>query len=194
MQVLTFAFIGRIFTNKRPLVNNLVSLGKSVVSIPLSVALQLWIDNYGWYGCLLLMGGVVLQALPFSLLLTHVEKKFPEKLGSKLGKTNETKLVDYKLLTEKKFIIYVVSCGFHVASMVIVSIYLIRFAQSLGIDSIAAASLRSIIAIINIILRPIIGFISSKETVFGWAMDRTILMIFVLLLQTASTILMAAIQ
>ena len=194
MQVLTFAFIGQIFTDKRPLVNNLVSLGKAVVSIPLSLALQIWINNYGWYGCLLLMGGVVLQALPFSLLLTHIEKKFPETVGNKLNKAKEGKLIDGKLLKNKIFIIYVISCGFHVASMVIVSIYLIRFAQSLNIDSIAAASLRSVIACVSIFLRPIVGFISSKEQVCGWVMDRTIILIFVLLFQTISTILLALIS
>ena len=194
MQTSTFSFVGQIFTKNRPFVNNVVSMGRSVVSIPLSVAVQLWIDNYGWYGCLLLMGGVVLQALPFSLLLTHTINKMPEKLQTKFKTSKRKKVLDVKLLKNKTFLLYVTGCGFHMASMILVSIYLVRFSQSLDIDSVASASLSSILSLLDICLRPIVGWFMSKTEIFGWKVDRTLLFPLFLMIQSVSTFLMATIS
>ena len=194
LQTSTYAFVGQVFTKNRPFVNNLVSMGKSVISIPLSVAVQIWIDNYGWYGCLLLMGGVVLQALPFSLLLTHTIKKMPKDLKTKFEQTKRKKVIDVKLLKNKTFLLYVTGCGFHMASMILVSIYLVRFSQSLDIESIASASLTSILSLVDICLRPIVGLIMSKEEIFSWKVDRTLLLPVFLIIQTISTFLMAVIS
>ena len=194
VQTSTFSLVGQIFTKNRPFVNNVVSMGRSIISIPLSVALQLWIDSYGWCGCLLLMGGVVLQALPFSLLLTHTINKMPEKLRTKFKTSKRKKVLDVKLLKNKTFLLYVTGCGFHMASMILVSIYLVRFSQSLGVDSIASASLISIVSLLDICLRPIVGWFMSKTEIFGWKVDRTLLFPLFLVIQTISTLLMATVS
>lgn len=146
-----FAIIGLTFKDKRPLANNVMTMGSALMAIPLSPIVQLWIDEYSWRGAILLLGGLFLNAIPSALLMTRTPR---------IGEKREWNLSEMKF----SFLCYMVAAGADLAAMVCVSVYLIRYSQSKGIDDYLAASLSSILSIVDLCLRPISGYFTSLST------------------------------
>lgn len=178
-----YALAGQIFTGKRPLVNNMISAGSAISSIPLSLLAQLWINSYSWRGSLLLMGGVVLNTLPAVLLTMSGAERCNAR-----RKADRRKLIDTSLLKSPLFLLYCVGCGMHMASMVLVSTYLIRYAQSRGVSSISAAGLSSVIGAVDIALKPVVGYMASLTKIGSWRVNRSYLLSVGAVLQSISTL------
>ncbi|XP_076807388.1 monocarboxylate transporter 6-like [Clavelina lepadiformis] len=180
-----YALIGQVFVDKRPLVNNIVSLGSAMSAIPLGLLVQLWIDSYGWRGSVLLLGGIVLNSLLFVYLIKILSTQRDVVLRSK-----SRKLLNIELLRTVIFPAYCIACGLHMASMVCVSVYLVRFAQSLGISNYQAAGLTSIMGLVDILLRPAVGYLTSIEKVGRVRVNRCVVLYVSMAVQAVTTLLL----
>nr|XP_039263763.1 LOW QUALITY PROTEIN: monocarboxylate transporter 12-B-like [Styela clava] len=150
----TVALIGMRFKEKQSLYINIVTMGSALSAIPLSPLLQLWIDIYGWRGAYLLLGGVVLNAIPSCFLMVS------SKINKKMTNANR-KLIDLDLMRSYTFPVYAIASGCDMAAMVAIGVYLVRFAQYKEVDNYIAASLPSIVAVVDLILRPISGYVTT---------------------------------
>lgn len=148
----TFAILGMRFQEKRPLANNIMTMGSALLAIPLSPLVQLWIDEYTWRGAILLLGALFLNVIPNALLITR---------NSGEAKKREWRLSDLKIVKTFSFPCYMLVSGADLTAMVCVSVYLVRYAQSKGVDYYLAASLSSLMAIVDLCLRPISGYLVS---------------------------------
>ena len=147
-------------------------MGGSLVSVPMAIVLQLMCDRYHWSGALVIIAGLMLNSVPMGMLYTHVIRHLPPGLSTALKRSKRKKIIDLSLLKNASFVLYVVSCGFHMAAMVTFSIYLIRFAQSMGVESTKAASLSSTLGFIDVSLRPLVGYLVSRKRICGRRLDR----------------------
>jgi len=166
-----YAVIGQVFAKKRPLVNNIVTTGSAIASIPLSVAAQLWIDWYGWRGSVLLIGGVLLQSLVCSVLTFNMANRCDAEMFGK-----KRKLFDLSLLKSTSFLMYCVACGFHLSSLTVVSVFLVRFAQSRGVSDLLAAGLSGVIGAVDTILKPFTGYLFSLNKIGCCAVKRMLIL------------------
>ncbi|XP_018673439.3 monocarboxylate transporter 4-like [Ciona intestinalis] len=181
-----YALLGQIFTDKRPLVNNIVTIGSAVSGIPLSLTVQLWLDEYGLAGSMLLMSGVLLNSLPAILALMVMGEKSNISMSAA-----KKKVFDFNILKNSGFTFFCLASGLHIASTITVCSYLIRFAQSIGIGNYEAASLSSIMAAIDICLRPITGYLTSLSHIGNFQINRFYVIIWSLILQSAVTVIFA---
>lgn len=149
----SLAFVSQKFEVKRSLANNIVTTGSALISIPLSPLIQYFIYYYGWRGANLLLGGMILNGIPLSLLL------ITRKTNSNIAQSR--KLIDMDLLKTLSFPLYAIGTAFHVASAIIVSIYLVRYAQEQGIGDYEAATLASAYSFMDLALRPLSGYLTS---------------------------------
>lgn len=133
-----------------------MTMGSALMAIPLSPVVQLWIDAYSWRGAVLLLGGLFLNTMPSGLLMTQ---------HSRTGIKRQWKLSEMKILKTFSFFSYMVCSGADLAAMVCVSVYLVRFSQSKGVDDYLAASLSSILSVVDLCLRPISGYATSLSNV-----------------------------
>ena len=183
----TYALAGIIFTTKRPLVNNIISTGSAVLAIPLSLLVQLWIDQYTWSGSILLLGAVMLHVVPFALLLTGNMESLDVNSNTINNNKTKKRIFHLELLKSPTFLIYILSCGLHMSSMVLISVYLVRYAQSRNVNNYEAAALSSLISAVDIITRPIIGFITSQPKFGGRFIDRSFILCMAMVMQAVTT-------
>jgi len=155
-----YAVVGQVFAKKRPLVNNIVIAGSAVASIPLSIVAQLWIDWYGWRGSVLLVSGVLLQSLVSSVLTFNMASRCDAEMFGK-----KRKLFDLSLLKSTSFLMFCVGCGFYYSALTVVSVFLVRFAQSRGVSDLLAAGLPGIMGAVDTILKPFTGYLLSLNKI-----------------------------
>lgn len=126
---------------------------------------------------MILLGGIMLNTIPVSLVM--VSKKINEKYLINKSK----KILDLKLLKSPVFLMLVIANGLHISSLIAVTIYLMRFAQSCGINNYLAASLSSIIGFIDVVLRPFAGVLTSMDTIRGVKVKRSYIFSIAALIQ-----------
>nr|XP_039263668.1 monocarboxylate transporter 3-like [Styela clava] len=166
VNVPTIALIGIRYKEKRSFFNNIVTMGSALTAIPLSPLVQLWIDVYGWRGAFLLIGGVILNVIPSCLLMISA------KMNKQIAPAKR-RLIDLSLLKSITFPAYAVAAGCDMAAMVAITVYLVRFAQDRDVGNYIAASLSSVISIVDLTLRPISGYITTLTNIGPIPIRRT---------------------
>ncbi|XP_035670345.1 monocarboxylate transporter 12-like [Branchiostoma floridae] len=174
--------VGRYFTKRRLLANSLMTLGGSLGAFAFPPLFQLLIDEYGTKGALLIAGGITFNITAFGALVRPIHlkgdaqnttSKQPDLLdhGSKSSPVNEQgkrscnvrksflSVLDLNLLREPAFALFIISTGFQASNRQASSIYLVPRAKFLGVEEYPAAFLMSILGIVGMVGRLLVGML-----------------------------------
>ncbi|XP_078667461.1 monocarboxylate transporter 13-like [Branchiostoma floridae x Branchiostoma belcheri] len=165
--------VGRYFTTKRLKANSMMTLGGTLGAFAFPPLLQLLIDEYGTKGALLIAGSIACHITAFGALVrplhlrgdakntTDKQPRLVDEQGRRTCNARKSFLsaLDLNLLREPSFAIFIISTGFQASNLPATDIYLIPRAKVLGIEDYPAAFLMSILSIVSIVGRLLIGLL-----------------------------------
>lgn len=171
-----FTMSGEIFRTKLSFVNNTFSASHALVAVGLAPVTQFLIEHYGWRGAMLILGGIVLQAVPISLLSGRYFEKIKTVQAESIEKSN-CKPTDAPsknarmsacsqiicLLRNPLFLTYGLSMTFATIARLSVLLFTVRYAQSVGISNGMAVSLITVQEVLSMICGPLLGFLTSSS-------------------------------
>uniref|UniRef100_A0A8C6X733 Solute carrier family 16 member 8 n=1 Tax=Naja naja TaxID=35670 RepID=A0A8C6X733_NAJNA len=176
--------LGSYFDKRRPLANGLAAAGSPVFLSALSPLGQILLENFGWRGGFLIMGGLLLNCCTCGALMRPLavgtkkrrEKRMdeaggtldnvkkPKKLKKKKGKKMKS-LLNFSIFKIRGFIIYTIAKFIMVLGLFVPTILLVNYAKDTGIPDKEAAFLLSIIGFIDIFARPSCGMLAGMKRI-----------------------------
>lgn len=170
-----FTMSGEIFQTKLSFVNNTFSSSHALVAVTLAPLMQFLIEYYGWRGAMLILGGIVLQAVPISLISGRLFEKIEIAQGKSMdeinprlahrdgvsGKTNTTSQI-IRLLRNPLFLTYGFSMTCATVARLSVLLYTVRYAQSVGVSDGMAVRLITLQEVLSMVCGPLLGFLTSS--------------------------------
>ncbi|XP_019617991.1 PREDICTED: monocarboxylate transporter 13-like isoform X1 [Branchiostoma belcheri] len=183
------AIVGQYFTRRRAMATSLLMLGSSVASMAFPPLFQYLMDEYGWKGALLIIGGIMLNIVVAGALIRPLEAYRDRKVENSLGnsRVNESDMEletgnGKKCFTDaanflKEFwaqmnfkVILIPSVALFLASLFIKEfvinvpgLYIIPRAKQLQIEDYAAASLLTVSSIADMVSRLAVGAIPDNS-------------------------------
>ncbi|XP_061629232.1 monocarboxylate transporter 2-like isoform X2 [Phyllopteryx taeniolatus] len=178
--------IGTYFHVKRPLANGLAMTGSPVVLFTLAPLNQFLFDSFGWRGSFLILGGLVLNCCVAGSLMRPADKKVQTQLKSEPRESNGAdeppadnqaveiqnestkkdcvhRFIDVSLFKHRGFLIYLIGNVVMLFGFFGPVVFLAPYAKHLGVDEYSAAFLLSIFALVDMFVRPTIGFIGNTK-------------------------------
>ncbi|XP_051546556.1 monocarboxylate transporter 2-like [Myxocyprinus asiaticus] len=168
--------IGRYFYKKRPIANGFAMAGSPVFLSTLAPLNQYLINEFGWRGSFLILGGLLLNCCVAGALMrpleappnqTKKEEEKPVAVASKTEKTSawETinKYLDLSLFKHRGFLIYLSGNVIMFVGFFAPIVFLSPFAKDSGVDEYRAAFLLSILAFVDMFARPSMGLLANSR-------------------------------
>uniref|UniRef100_A0A8C4R0X3 Solute carrier family 16 member 13 n=1 Tax=Eptatretus burgeri TaxID=7764 RepID=A0A8C4R0X3_EPTBU len=159
--------LSRYFDHRRTLALGVAFTGVGISSFAFSPLFQLLLDKYGLQGALLILAGIELNLCLCGMLLRPItlkedlmQSKLKDKATGILQKL--VQFFDLSLLTDRGFILYVLSISFTNFGYFIPIIHLVPHAKLLGHDSYSAAFLLSAASITDIFSRLLCGWLADR--------------------------------
>ncbi|KAK2893153.1 hypothetical protein QQF64_034879 [Cirrhinus molitorella] len=168
--------IGKYFYKKRPIANGFAMAGSPVFLSTLAPLNQYLINEYGWRGSFLILGGLLLNCcVAGSLMRPLVAPPNPAKaLEEKppAAKTEKTtawqtvnKYLDLSLFKHRGFLIYLSGNVIMFLGFFAPIVFLSPYAKDNGVDEYRAAFLLSILAFVDMFARPSMGLLANSRWV-----------------------------
>ncbi|XP_035694194.1 monocarboxylate transporter 13-like [Branchiostoma floridae] len=178
----SLAMIGRYFDKRHATANGIAVCGSGVGIFALPPLFQFLIDEFGWRGALLIVGGLLLNSCVCGALMKPIhleEDRSQEQVDSgSQGNTNlkmTTTLVsigqkvietfDFTLLKQRPFLVYSVSSFGTSLGNSMIFVHLVAHAQDIGVEKTQAAFLLSIMGISEAVSRLINGWLSDRRKI-----------------------------
>ncbi|XP_051544433.1 monocarboxylate transporter 2-like [Myxocyprinus asiaticus] len=168
--------IGRYFYKKRPIANGFAMAGSPVFLSTLAPLNQYLINDFGWRGSFLILGGLLLNCCVAGALMRPLEappnqtKKDEEKPAAVASKTEKTsawqtvnKYLDLSLFKHRGFLIYLSGNVIMFVGFFAPIVFLSPFAKDSGVDEYRAAFLLSILAFVDMFARPSMGLLANSR-------------------------------
>ncbi|XP_053325722.1 monocarboxylate transporter 2-like [Spea bombifrons] len=177
--------IGKYFLKRRPIANGLAMAGSPVVLSTMAPLNQFLFDRFGWRGSFFILGALLLNCCVAGALFRPIgppstKQKNPQiQHGDKasvalmenghLDKKDETcmdkfnKFLDLTLFKHRGFLIYLVGNVIMFLAFYAPIVFLTPYAKHLGVDEYSAAFLLSVLAIVDMIARPVTGIIANSK-------------------------------
>jgi len=159
--------LSRYFDHRRTLALGVAFTGVGISSFAFSPLFQLLLDKYGLQGALLILAGIELNLClcgtllrPITLKEDLMQSKLKDKATGILQKL--VQFFDLSLLTDRGFMLYVLSISFTNFGYFIPVIHLVPHAKLLGHDSYSAAFLLSAASITDIFSRLLCGWLADR--------------------------------
>uniref|UniRef100_A0A8C1Z324 Monocarboxylate transporter 2 n=1 Tax=Cyprinus carpio TaxID=7962 RepID=A0A8C1Z324_CYPCA len=168
--------IGKYFYKKRPIANGFAMAGSPVFLSTLAPLNQYLINEYGWRGSFLILGGLLLNCcVAGSLMRPLVAPPNPAKaLEEKppVVKTEKAtawqtvnKYLDLSLFKHRGFLIYLSGNVIMFLGFFAPIVFLSPYAKDNGVDEYRAAFLLSILAFVDMFARPSMGLLANSRWV-----------------------------
>lgn len=184
--------VGKYFQKKRPMANGLAMAGSPVILSTLAPLNQYLFDRYGWRGSFLILGSLLLNCCAAGALFRpiglktskskkdkSVQDKDPEKVNKSLAEpvkvvtpeekekesciTKFNKVLDLTLFKHRGFLIYLIGNVLMFIAFYAPIVFLAPYGKHLGVDEYSAAFLLSVLAIVDMIARPVTGMIANTK-------------------------------
>lgn len=168
--------IGRYFYKKRPIANGFAMAGSPVFLSTLAPLNQYLINEFGWRGSFLILGGLLLNCCVAGALMRPLEappnqsKKDEEKPAAVASKTEKTsawetinKYLDLSLFKHRGFLVYLSGNVIMFVGFFAPIVFLSPFAKDSGVDEYRAAFLLSILAFVDMFARPSMGLLANSR-------------------------------
>ncbi|XP_056312274.1 monocarboxylate transporter 2 [Danio aesculapii] len=169
--------IGRYFYKKRPIANGFAMAGSPVFLSTLAPLNQYLINEYGWRGSFLILGGLLLNCCVAGSLMRPLvapagsaappavlEEKHTEKEKRTAWQT-VNKYLDLSLFKHRGFLIYLSGNVIMFLGFFAPIVFLSPYAKDNGVDEYQAAFLLSILAFVDMFARPSMGLLANSRWV-----------------------------
>ncbi|XP_016110203.1 monocarboxylate transporter 2 [Sinocyclocheilus grahami] len=168
--------IGKYFYKKRPIANGFAMAGSPVFLSTLAPLNQYLINEYGWRGSFLILGGLLLNCcVAGSLMRPLVAPPDPAKALEDKPPTVKTekatawqtvnKYLDLSLFKHRGFLIYLSGNVIMFLGFFAPIVFLSSYAKDNGVDEYQAAFLLSILAFVDMFARPSMGLLANSRWV-----------------------------
>lgn len=168
--------IGKYFYKKRPIANGFAMAGSPVFLSTLAPLNQYLINEYGWRGSFLILGGLLLNCCVAGSLMRPLvgppnqskpieEKPAPSKTEKSTAWETVNKYLDLTLFKHRGFLIYLSGNVIMFLGFFAPIVFLSPFAKDNGVDEYQAAFLLSILAFVDMFARPSMGLLANSRWV-----------------------------
>nr|XP_006628424.1 PREDICTED: monocarboxylate transporter 1 [Lepisosteus oculatus]XP_015197754.1 PREDICTED: monocarboxylate transporter 1 [Lepisosteus oculatus]XP_015197755.1 PREDICTED: monocarboxylate transporter 1 [Lepisosteus oculatus] len=185
--------IGKYFYKKRPIANGIAMAGSPVFLSTLAPLNSWFFDHFGWRGSFLILGGLLLNCCVAGSLMRpigpkpQVAKKVPSDALQETGKAGDAGVatdllagkpkekktvwqkvntfIDLSLFTHRGFLLYLLGNVVMFFGLFSPLVFLSNYAKSKDIAKEKAAFLLSILAFVDMVARPSMGFVASTKWV-----------------------------
>ncbi|XP_078659233.1 monocarboxylate transporter 13-like [Branchiostoma floridae x Branchiostoma belcheri] len=184
-----FAIVGQYFTKRRAMATSLTMLGSSVASMSFPPLFQYLMDEFGWKGALLIIGGMMLNMAIAGALTRPLEayrdRDDPRPLRNSRMNDSDTVLepgttkkcsaaaanflkrfwaqMDFKVILIPSVALYLTSLFIMQLGLNVPTLYIVPRAKQLQIEDFAAASLLSVTSIADMVGRLAVGAIPDNS-------------------------------
>uniref|UniRef100_S4RVM8 Major facilitator superfamily (MFS) profile domain-containing protein n=1 Tax=Petromyzon marinus TaxID=7757 RepID=S4RVM8_PETMA len=167
--------IGKYFYKKRPIANGLAMAGSPVMLSTLAPLNQLLLNNFGWRGSFMILGGLLLNCCVAGALMRPVKPPpsapaaltATESATREIGRLRKQKrfkeLLDLTLFKHRGFLIYLSGNVVMFLGFFSPIVFLAPYARHMGIEKYSAAFLLTILAIVDMVCRPTCGLIANSR-------------------------------
>ncbi|XP_032064995.1 monocarboxylate transporter 2-like isoform X2 [Thamnophis elegans] len=181
--------VGKYFLKRRPIANGLAMAGSPVMLCTLAPLNQFLFDTFGWRGSFFILGAILLNCCVAGALFRPIGPRQKNKdakeairekpdggiaeMGDQDTETKEdkdccenfNKFLDFSLFKHRGFLIYLIGNVLMFLGFFAPIVFLAPYAKHRGIDEYSAAFLLSILAIVDMIVRPATGIIANTKWV-----------------------------
>ncbi|NXF07881.1 MOT2 protein, partial [Smithornis capensis] len=205
------SIVSHYFSKKRALANAIASAGECAFAFTFGPFFQWLISQYGWKGALLITGGIQLNICACGVLMrpltssclpkaSHSKTEIPPGNGaSRTDKEDKSPIIhktfNWMLLRRPEFVLYTIFGILAAMSFFVPPLFLVPLSHSLGIDESWAASLLSILAVMDFAGRLLCGWyvnLRVTKTIHLLAMTITLISTSLMLLPLANNYLSLA--
>ncbi|XP_032824387.1 monocarboxylate transporter 2-like [Petromyzon marinus] len=167
--------LGRYFDKRRPMAIGLAMAGSPVVLSSLAPFNQVLFDAFGWRGSFLILAGILFNCCLAGSLMRPIGPKKgsapAESEGSKAAEPEPgilatiSRLLDLTLFRHRGFLIYLAGNVLLFFGLFAPLIFLAPYAKHMGVDQYSAAFLLSILALVDMVTRPLTGILGNLKLV-----------------------------
>ncbi|MED6263717.1 hypothetical protein CHARACLAT_007318 [Characodon lateralis] len=166
------SMVNHYFSRWRPIAYAIASSGECVLAIVFSPLFKWLIEMYSWQGALLIIGGLQFNLCVCGALMRPLEANWgaSQKTGKEGGEENAAALPSKKkavfqccLLKKPELLLYILFAIFAAAGFFTPTLYLVPFANSLGIDKYWPAFILSVMAVADLAGRLFCGWLANMR-------------------------------
>lgn len=187
--------IGKYFLKRRPAANGIAMAGSPIMLSTLAPLNQFLFDNFGWRGSFLILGAILLNCCVAGALFRPIGEGAGPAKGQPIKQAKETlkekpdagtvemvppgnekkkdndccenfnKFLDFSLFKHRGFLIYLIGNVLMFLGFFSPIVFLTPYAKHLEMEEYKAATLLSILAIVDMIARPVTGLIANTKPV-----------------------------
>ncbi|XP_076006892.1 monocarboxylate transporter 13 [Genypterus blacodes] len=166
------SMVSHYFEQWRPIAFGIASSGECVFSIMFSPFFQWLIDTYSWRGALLIIGGLQLNLCACGALMRPLDitqSPNQETYGTVDDaavvtlKKKKKPIFQFALMRKPELSLYIVFAVLAAAALYIPPLFLVPFANSLGMDKYWSASVLSVLAMADLAGRLFCGWLANMR-------------------------------
>lgn len=168
------SMVNHYFSRWRPIAYAIASSGECVFAIIFSPLFKWLIETYSWQGALLIIGGLQFNLCVCGMLMRPLEaagrgsqRNLKEISGdcADAAEVPSTKRTVFQccLLKKPELLLYILFASFAAAGFFIPTLFLVPFANSLGIDKYRPAFILSVMAIADLGGRLFCGWLANMR-------------------------------
>ncbi|KAM9482706.1 monocarboxylate transporter 1-like isoform 1-T2 [Clarias gariepinus] len=164
--------ISKYFYKRRPFANGIAMAGTPVILSTLAPLNSWFYDQFGWRGSFLILGGLLLNCCVAGSLMRPIGPK-PKPAVKELNSGEEKKTVveiinsyiDLSLFKHRGFVLYLTGNIVLFSGIFTPLVFLSNYAKSMNISNEKAASLLSVLAFVDMVVRPSMGIVANTKWV-----------------------------
>lgn len=176
LQGLGFAFswipansmVSHYFARWRPIAYAMASSGECVFAIVFSPFFQWLIEAYTWRGALLVIGGLQLNLCVCGALMRPLNSRDAKDCAEEDGDSStpppkRRPIFQCSLLRKPELFLYILFAIFAAAGFFIPTLFLVPYANSLGMDKYVSATILSVLALADLAGRLTCGWVANMR-------------------------------
>ncbi|MCI4375328.1 hypothetical protein PGIGA_G00108240 [Pangasianodon gigas] len=164
--------ISKYFYKRRPFANGIAMAGTPVLLSTLAPLNSWFYDQFGWRGSFLILGGILLNCCVAGSLMRPIGPK-PKPAVKEVSADGEKKtvmqlinsLIDLSLFKHRGFILYLIGNFVLFCGIFTPLVFLSNYAKTRNISNEKAASLLSVLAFVDMVVRPSMGTVANTKWV-----------------------------
>uniref|UniRef100_A0A8C4Q771 Solute carrier family 16 member 3 n=1 Tax=Eptatretus burgeri TaxID=7764 RepID=A0A8C4Q771_EPTBU len=174
----SLVMISHYFDKRRPFANGLSASGSPAFLVIFSPLGEYLVNNYGWRGGFLIIGGLLLHCCLCGAVMRPLKQPNNQEFVLRNTDANcvavhdslkasrmKRPLFDFTVLKNRSSVIYLVAVTIMVLGFYVPPLFIVNYAKDIGISSPKAAFLLSVLGIVDIFARLLTGTVSSHPRV-----------------------------
>lgn len=164
--------ISKYFYKRRPFANGIAMSGAPVILCSLGPLNSWFYDQFGWRGSFLVLGGILLNCCVAGALMRPIgfdPKPAVKGVGADEGKETLMEMInsfiDLSLFKHRGFLLYLIGNIMMFCGLFTPLVFLSNYAKTKNVSNEKAASLLSVMAVVDMVVRPSMGTLANTKWV-----------------------------